>query len=299
MASENRERSRKMKLRVLMIGNSFSVCVGKNLPQIVRSAKKHQLKLTSAFIGGCSLERHAANLCTASADPAFAPYRIDIWDSADLRKHSRYYGNVLELLRNNQYDLVTIQQASPKSWDFSTYYPYAAVIIDCIKKYNPNARIMIQQTWSYRSDSPRLAEWGFDNTEMHERLVKAYDAFAAETGFELIPSGEAIRIFRLESGLSYRVPSKSELENLHSPDLPPMAGDVVGRDYWRKDENGELVLAKDTIHLNFRGEYLQSCVWYGKLFGEDPRSIDFEPRNISRSECQLMRACAREALTLD
>ena len=39
-----------MKLKVLMIGNSFSICVGKNLPQIVRAGKKHQLELTSTYI---------------------------------------------------------------------------------------------------------------------------------------------------------------------------------------------------------------------------------------------------------
>ena len=49
-------------MKVLMIGNSFSICVGKNLPQIVKAGKKHQLVLTSAYIGGCSLETHAKNL---------------------------------------------------------------------------------------------------------------------------------------------------------------------------------------------------------------------------------------------
>jgi len=45
-------------LKVLMIGNSFSICVGKNLPQIVSSFPDLELTLCSAYIGGCSLERH-------------------------------------------------------------------------------------------------------------------------------------------------------------------------------------------------------------------------------------------------
>ncbi|MBR2911458.1 MAG: hypothetical protein IKC05_07595, partial [Lentisphaeria bacterium] len=80
------------------------------------------------------------------------------------------------------------------------------------------------------------------------------------------------------------------------PDLPPMANDIVGRDYWSKDENGELVSGRDTIHLNFRGEYLQACVWYGKLFGENPENISYERPDISRSECQFMQRCAKKAL---
>jgi hypothetical protein len=75
-----------------------------------------------------------------------------------------------------------------------------------------------------------------------------------------------------------------------------MANDIVGRDFWRKDENGELVPGIDTNHLNFRGEYLQACVWYGKLFGENPENISYEHPDISRSECQFMRRCAKEAL---
>ena len=109
---------------------------------------------------------------------------------------------------------------------------------------------------------------------------------------------EAIRIFRRESGRSYRGCTPEELAKLLPPDLPPMSGDVVGRDHWSKNKSGELVLVQDSIHLNFRGEYLQGCVWYGKLFGEDPRSIVFEPGNISRSECRLMRECAGKALKL-
>ena len=73
-------------MKVLMIGNSFSICVGKNLPQIVKAGKKHQLVLTSAYIGGCSLETHANNLKRAESEPSFKPYQIDIWNSNDLRQ---------------------------------------------------------------------------------------------------------------------------------------------------------------------------------------------------------------------
>lgn len=45
-------------LNVLMIGNSFSVCVGQYLPQIVANAPDNELILTSAFISGCSFEQH-------------------------------------------------------------------------------------------------------------------------------------------------------------------------------------------------------------------------------------------------
>ena len=285
-----------MKLKVLMIGNSFSICVGKNLPQIVRAGKKHQLELTSTYIGGCPLQLHAEHLLAAEKDPSFAPYKVSFRDSSDLRKHSSRPGNVLELLKNNVYDIITIQQASPASWDFDTYYPWADTVISFIRKYNPNAKILIQQTWSYRADSPRLANWGFDNCEMFRRLKKAYAAFAAKTGFDVIPTGDAVNLWRTDSKRVYRILSPEERKAFLPPDLPPMANDIVGRDFWRKDENGELIAGVDTIHLNFRGEYLQAWVWYGKLFSENPEDISFEHPDISRSECQFMRRCAKKAL---
>ena len=46
-------------LKVLMIGNSFSICVGRNLPKLVAHEKKHNIDITSACIGGCPLSLHA------------------------------------------------------------------------------------------------------------------------------------------------------------------------------------------------------------------------------------------------
>src|SRR5574344_2429429 len=53
-------------LKVLMIGNSFSVCVLKQMPQIAADLGR-KLDLCSLYIGGCSLERHAKNLSSTNA----------------------------------------------------------------------------------------------------------------------------------------------------------------------------------------------------------------------------------------
>ena len=68
-------------LKVLMIGNSFSICVGRNLPQIVSQDTDNKRVLTSAYIGGCTFDRHYNYLATAEKKPKFAPYRITKWDS--------------------------------------------------------------------------------------------------------------------------------------------------------------------------------------------------------------------------
>ena len=62
-------------LKVLMIGNSFSICNLKQMPQVAKSMGL-KLDLASLYIGGCSLERHWNNV-VASANAAFKPYRFD------------------------------------------------------------------------------------------------------------------------------------------------------------------------------------------------------------------------------
>ena len=55
-------------LKILMIGNSFSICVGRNLPQLVAHENKHSIELTNAYIGGCKFIQHAENLRKAEED---------------------------------------------------------------------------------------------------------------------------------------------------------------------------------------------------------------------------------------
>ena len=60
---------RKEPLKVLMIGNSFSICVLREMPACAASAGE-TLDLASLYIGGCPLDRHWENVEKAG-DPDF------------------------------------------------------------------------------------------------------------------------------------------------------------------------------------------------------------------------------------
>ncbi len=286
-------------LKVLMIGNSFSVCVGVYLPSIVKSVPGNTLELTSAMIGGCPFEKHAANLKKAETDPNFKPYRITVWSSDSPQKAKKTFkGSVNELLKNNQYDIVTIQQASPKSWDYATYQPFAAEVIAYIRKHQPKAEIVVQQTWAYRCDHPKLkpnstkARWDFDQTGMYERICASYKKLAETGKFRVIPMGDAVQPFRYYTPGKYQ-PSTGEFKE---PAVPSNAGDVVGRGYWKKDpKSGESKLHFDRIHLNPTGHYLQACVWFTALYGEPVSKIKFAPKGMKPEMTALLHKCAQEA----
>ncbi len=285
-------------LKVLMIGNSFSVCVRIFLPSIVQSIPGNTLELTSAMIGGCPLDKHAANLKKAETNSNFKPYRITVWSSdSPLKAKKSFKGSVNELLKNNQYDIVTIQQGSRKSWDYSTYQPFAAELIEYIRKHQPKAEIVIQQTWAYRADHPLFKSkkngWDFDQTGMYERICASYKKLAETGKFRVIPMGDAVQLFRKYTPVKIQ-PSTGEFKE---PAVPSHAGDVVGQGSWKKDpKSGESKLHFDRIHLNSDGHYLQACLWFAALYGEPVSKIKFAPKGMKPEMKALLHKCAQEAL---
>ena len=279
-------------MKVLMIGNSFSICVLKYMPSVAAELGC-PLDLTSLYIGGCPLQKHAANIFAGTHYPEFRPYRVT-WSYASLEDQAKApfagllggensdAGNIPQLLASDKWDVVTIQQASHESWIPGSYHPWADLVVDTIRKLAPQARIFIQQTWSYCNADPRICDqeaggpgsWGIDQSEMYARLTENYKALAAQFGFEIIPTGKAVQLVR------ERRPVRGARE------------DAVGN--FRTDENGQERV--DAIHLNRDGEYLQACVWTAKLFGADVTKLTTVPEDLGTpANAALLRECARDA----
>ncbi len=248
------------KLKVLTIGNSYADSVFLFLPKIAAAAGC-DLLLERANIGGCSLKRHWEEHLKSCGDSTYKPY----------------YGkfSLKDKLSSCDWDIVTIQQASYESWKIDSYEPYAGNIIKTIKRYAPKSEIIIQQTWSYNANDPRLIKkskesWGFDQKGMFEKLDCAYRTLAEKYQFRVIPTGLALQYSR-------NIPGNGDL-----------AGFTISK------ENGEKVT--DFIHLNNRGEYMQSCLWFAFLFNRKVADIKFIPDEISESDALILQQCAQSAL---
>ena len=285
----------------MMIGNSFSICVGKNLPNIVQEIDGLELVLGSAYIGGCSLETHWRNLDAILQNPE-APekeaYQLNIWYSEDPEKNQKYSGNVKQLLEAEDWDIISIQQASHCSSFPETYQPWADQLLDYLHKNAPNAKVVIQQTWAYRRDDGRITDlgepqWGFHQEGMYERLTASYRALAEHAGCFVIPTGLAVQLTRQNDPLKFKEIPADQKALLSWPDLPPQAGDPAGRSYWAKGEDGELHIGADTIHLNVRGEYLQACVWFRSLFGlSAEKYVTYDSSAVGKNDCAFLRKMA-------
>jgi hypothetical protein len=270
-------------MKVLTIGNSFTWSLSSCLPAIAEE-RGEELTLEFANFGGCEFRRHWAYITAEENEPA-------------CRMYKEYTMKLRELLASDDWDVVTIQSASHESWDYANYTPFAGLIIDYVKKHAPGARIVIQQTWAYREDAPRLKEWGFDRNEMYRRLDQAYRQLGNEYNLPIIPSGKAVELAIAEDPQGRFVNySPDLLLKLRWPDLPPQAHALIGKCYWAKGADGELNLRRDTIHLNIRGQYLQACVWYGFLFNKDPRDIKWVHHDVANSDAAFLRSMAARAL---
>ena len=262
-------------LKVLMIGNSFSICTLKQLPRCAAAMPDCTLDLCSLYIGGCSLEHHWNNV-VASTNTAFRPYKVN-WSYATAPSKSEApvakaveggMANIPEMLAADKWDIVTIQQASSLSWKPASYHPFGDNLVATIRKIAPQAKIMVQETWAYAPQDRRFAKWKINQTAMYAKLKAAYAAFAKKYGFEVIPTGDAVQHFR---------------KAMPSPD--GITGDPCGSPE-----------GKDKAHFNREGEYLQACVWLGSLFGTDVTKLTYRPKFLSEPRAIQMRASAKAAL---
>ncbi len=288
-------------LKVLMIGNSFSICVGNDLPPIVNSVPGCAISLTSAYIGGCQFDRHWNNILECEANPAARQYRVNTWKaSGDGVVQAGEDVSLTDLIARGDWDVVTIQQASHQSWDYATYQPFAGNLLAYVRERNPKAEILIQQTWAYRCDDNRIRvpspQWGFDQEGFHARLTEAYGKLSRDSGgLRIIPTGRAVWLSRQRDPAPFKPYDPEYLKSIEWPGLPGEMHDVVGNVGRNKDENGELRFWFDTIHLNARGEYLQACVWFETLYGRPVPDGAFIPDQVGAKDAAFLRACAHDA----
>ncbi len=285
-------------LKVLTIGNSFSASVARTLPWVTASVPGCRIILTGANIGGCSLERHWNEWSKAEKDPKYKPYGVCVIDSSKLPKSIKYNrGNVNELIKTQKFDIITIQQNSANSWKYETYQPFADNLIAVIKKYQPQAEIVIQQTWSYRCDSTRLKAWKIDNTTMYNKLAKAYAELSQKYGFRVIPCGDAVQVFRAKTPVKFKAPDMKALAALKNTKAHAFEGEVVGMCKWRPHKKTKkYYLSCDTSHLNPHGEYMQAAVWFSVLFGQPATDISYAASDMTPEFAKFLRECAAEAV---
>lgn len=283
--------SSRKSLKVLMIGNSFSISCTRQMPQIAADLGL-ELDLCSMYIGGCSLERHWNNVKLAAKDPNAAPYHMVRFVNGkrvcgDGSNKSISHSNIPQMLKREKWDIVTIQQASHFSWKSESYHPFGDELVATIRELSPQAEIVVQETWSYTPWDPRLKKWGIDQNEMYAFLHDAYRSFAGKYNLRLIPFGTAVQAWRKALPVMYT-------ENSYGGDV--VGGGTKPAEQHFKQVDGKWVPDSDSFHLSRSGEYFQSLVWTAFLFGADVTNCNYRPDFVSEGDAALMKKVAMETI---
>lgn len=267
-------------LRILLIGNSFSQNATRYLPEI---AKHHKIEFGHAEAGGCSLQRH--------------------WDSAAVTLKDRSKGilynnkSLLDFLEDGKWDIITLQQYSLLSGDTATYEPYFKRLYQLIKKYQPSARLLIQQTWPYRSDAQSFGKIDGEKRaqsqkEMWEMSRSAYFSLGKKYGIQIIPSGDAFYTVATTPEWAFIKDYQFDSSASKPTELPIQKNSLnVG---YTLSKDGQLKF--DPNHANEAGCYLAGLIWYSILLNEDARRVTFKPNPVSKDFARFLRETAYQTV---
>ena len=242
-------------VKVLAIGNSFSEdAVEQNLYELA-AAQGDSLVIGNAYIGGCSIDRHYQNLM---GDSALYRYRKIVGGTMAERKKVA----LRTVIQDEQWDIITLQQASPLS-GIPTSYTNLAQLKRLVQSYTSNLHIQFvwHMTWAYAEDftSANFKAYGFDQRRMYSAIVNTVQQVLPAVGIhQVIPSGTAIQLAR------YRL------------------GDILNRDGY---------------HLSYTlGRYTAACTWCEFLTGRIVDGNRYHPETITDEEAQLCQQAAHEAI---
>ena len=167
-------------MKILAIGNSFSNDAIRYLHQIARRDGK-ELTVVGLYYGGCTLDRHYRYMLAEERG-----YEL-VYNG----QMTGFFISLKQALLSREWDVVTVQQASGRSFDPDSYEPYISALTDYVRTCAPKAKIVVHQTWAYEQGSAKLANTGYtDHKAMFADIQKAY-ALAVEkiNADGIIPSG--------------------------------------------------------------------------------------------------------------
>ena len=226
-------------LKVLAIGNSFSEDSMEWLYNIAQSMGYNNIMLANAYIGGCTLQTHYNNSVSGAGG-----YTYQFNNSGEWQYNS---GKSLEYcIKSEDWDLITLQQASGSSGMPDTYEPYLTNLIEYVNrtKTNPDAKLAWHMTWAYSQNSTHGEYYKYNNNQM-----TMYNAIVSATQTKVLQHDE----------ISFVIPTGTAIQNVRTS----AAGDTLNRDGFHLD-------------LIF-GRYVAGLTWFAAITGEPIDDITYVP----------------------
>ncbi len=243
-------------LRILAIGNSFSQdAVEQYLYELAAAADK-PIVIANMYIGGAPLSLHWENARTDKA--AYSYRKIDV----DGVKTTKEEVSILTALRDEHWDYVSLQQASPLSGQFDSYVAPLTALHHYIDSVTAGGvKYIWHQTWAYAANSTHkgFANYHNDQNEMYQAIMGA-----SSKAQKLVPIG-------------LLVPCGTAIQNARNSFI----GDNLTRDGYHLD-----------LHI---GRFIAACTWFEVLFGQEAPVDRYRPDGVSAAQAAVARRAAHAA----
>lgn len=168
-------------LRILAIGNSFSVDALEQHLYPIAAADGTTLIIGNLYIGGCSIDLHMRNI--QGDRPAYSYRKI----SADGTRVVRDSTRVSYAIADEPWDFVSVQQVSGFSGIPSSYGNLES-LVQYVCEQVPTCQIVFHQTWAYAPDSrhPDYPRYNSDNRQMYKQILSTTHRMSDSVGIALV-----------------------------------------------------------------------------------------------------------------
>ena len=240
--------------KILCIGNSFSEDATALLNPMLASYVIDTI-VVNLFIGGCSLQQHWENIQYKKQDYLYMKNGVGISPG---NPNGRMV-SINEVILEEEWDIVTIQQSSLESGIEKSFHPYIDNLVEYINenlKYD--FKLWLHQPWAWQSNlkQEKMFKKNYQSNEevMHQNIKTVYNKVSSELNIPLIPSGNLIYYLRRNTEFDYNA------------------------------KNG-ISLSRDGIHMHeIFGRYVLSLLWSHVLFSVDINLCKFYPSNITDND---------------
>ena len=244
-------------VRILAIGNSFSQDAVEQYLHELAEAEGISTIIGNMFIGGCSLERHVKN--ARDNAPAYAYRKI----GTDGKKREKGKMSLEAVLADEDWDYVSLQQASTFSGMYETYEASLPELIEYVKARLPKkTKLMLHQTWAYASTSKHS---GFKNYNCNQLTM--YQAIA-----------DAVKKAAKANKIKIVIPSGTAIQNARTSFI----GDHLNRDGY---------------HLDVKiGRYTAACTWFERIFKHNVVGNPYAPEGLDEARKTVAQKAAHAAV---
>ncbi len=250
-------------IKILAIGNSFSADAVEQELYGLFEAEGQKVIIGNLYIGGCPLEKHAAN---ATSDAAAYSYRKIVNGTMTKVADTK----MSDALADEDWTFISVQEGAGYHGYYNTTYndithsmePDLTTLLDVVRAKCKNAKLVYHAPWAAKTGytGVKFSYYGFDQKVMYNMICSAtQEVLKAHPEFSLFMN------------------SMDAVQNARTSYI----GDNMNRDGW---------------HLNYTtGRYTVGCLWYEKIMGKSVVGNSYHPEGMSETTAEVCQTAAHEA----